>query len=291
MASTQNRPRLFWFSGTGNSLFVARELARLLEAEVPEPVAGTPSGTARDASRIGIVFPVYCFGLPRCVATFLTRVPLNSDAYVFTVATMALLPGAAHRQAERILEARGAALAAGWSLRMPDNFSPVPASFLQRAAGRVEAKTLARLEGIAEHVRQAHRLPAEGSGAPLRGMGDWLHRRMLPRMAHWDRGFRVDASCTGCGLCERICPVGNILLDDGKPVWQGSCEACYACMQWCPVDAVHCRGLLGNRLHYRNPHVRAEELFVRLPGEEDASLRTPDPAAGHPSPDRPMPAR
>ena len=31
--------------------------------------------------------------------------------------------------------------------------------------------------------------------------------------------FRVDQTCTGCGKCEKSCPLNNITLKNKKPVW------------------------------------------------------------------------
>ena len=53
-----------------------------------------------------------------------------------------------------------------------------------------------------------------------------------------DRAFRVGEACTGCGSCARRCPVNNILLYDGKPVWCGSCTHCMACICYCPTEAI-----------------------------------------------------
>jgi ferredoxin len=53
----------------------------------------------------------------------------------------------------------------------------------------------------------------------------------MPRM---DSGFRVNDRCNGCGLCSKICPVHNIGLVGGRPVWRHRCTQCLACLHWCP---------------------------------------------------------
>jgi ferredoxin len=53
-----------------------------------------------------------------------------------------------------------------------------------------------------------------------------------------DTSFEVNERCNGCGLCARICPVGNIEMVEGRPVWQHRCETCYACFQWCARKAI-----------------------------------------------------
>ena len=50
--------------------------------------------------------------------------------------------------------------------------------------------------------------------------------------------FRVNGGCVGCGLCAKKCPLNNVRLKDGKPVWGNECTHCMACICYCPKEAV-----------------------------------------------------
>jgi len=113
---------LFWFSGTGNSLAIARDLAPALGDAELIPLAQVRSGPIPSADKVGFIFPVYAFGLPGIVAEFLRKMPLNARSYYFTVANCAGMAGAPHRPARKILHAGGGRLAAGWTLFMPTNY-------------------------------------------------------------------------------------------------------------------------------------------------------------------------
>ena len=52
-----------------------------------------------------------------------------------------------------------------------------------------------------------------------------------------DAFFATDA-CTGCGFCVEACPLNNIRLNDGKPVWGKNCTHCMACICGCPTEAI-----------------------------------------------------
>jgi Fe-S-cluster-containing hydrogenase component 2 len=82
-------------------------------------------------------------------------------------------------------------------------------------------------------------------------------------MSVCDRGFRVTAACTGCRICERVCPVGNIALADGRPVWQGRCVACFACYHACPAGAIRYGRRQQAARQYRHPGVAVAELLDR----------------------------
>ena len=58
-----------------------------------------------------------------------------------------------------------------------------------------------------------------------------------------DKKFYAEDTCSGCGLCVKKCPLNNITVENGKPVWHGNCTHCMACISYCPVEAIE----YGNR--------------------------------------------
>jgi len=46
--------------------------------------------------------------------------------------------------------------------------------------------------------------------------------------------------CTGCGICEDVCPVDAAVVTDGVPsIDMGSCTLCGVCVSACPVNAIN----------------------------------------------------
>lgn len=269
-ASMAPGTHLFWFSGTGNSLAAARALAAALGEARLMPVTAAQRLPPPPAAVVGVVFPVYAFGLPAAVEHFLETMPLAPDAYLFTVATAARTPGAVHRIAADILTRRGASLAAGWTLRMPGNFAPVNRSFAWGGDGALLDRADARIAGIAEAVREGRRGIREDSMAPLAWIGQRMHHDAQRQLGHTARHFTVGRHCTACGLCATVCPVGNITIEGDAPRWGDRCEACSACLQWCPVGAIRMRGLGANRRRYHHPAIRAQDIAeqAEAAGEE-----------------------
>ena len=69
-----------------------------------------------------------------------------------------------------------------------------------------------------------------------------------------DRAFHAKDSCTGCGFCERICPLQNIRIENGRPVWQGNCTQCMACICGCPTEAIeYGKKSVGKRRYWCEP--------------------------------------
>ena len=50
--------------------------------------------------------------------------------------------------------------------------------------------------------------------------------------------FRATDACIGCGRCVELCPLNNVHLKNGKPVWGKNCTHCMACICYCPKEAI-----------------------------------------------------
>ena len=75
-----------------------------------------------------------------------------------------------------------------------------------------------------------------------------------------DRSIGVDGNCSGCATCTKVCPVGNILMVEDRPVWQHRCEMCFACDEWCPQRAIH-HWSRAEGVKYHHPSVKAKDMY------------------------------
>lgn len=44
--------------------------------------------------------------------------------------------------------------------------------------------------------------------------------------------------CVGCGICEKLCPMENIKVRNGKALSGNRCTMCYRCFSECPKKAI-----------------------------------------------------
>jgi ferredoxin len=253
---------IYYFSGTGNSLAVARDLAAELgEAEVVAVPMAMREGAAAGAECVGVVFPVYFGGLPLIVDAFLQQMP--AAEYTFAVATHGSMPGLSLRQAQRTLGRRGIELAAGFAVEMPGNYIRLYGAPPEAKQQKLFARWRERASEVAAAVQGRVRSRPPTGLPPVNWVLAAGYRVHFARRAHTkDRDFRADEKCNGCGWCAQVCPVGNIAMRDGRPVWGGRCEQCYACMQWCPEEAIQVGKRTASRRRYHHPDVSLEEMVL-----------------------------
>ncbi len=266
---------IFWFSGTGNSRAIATALASELGETELAPLAVASPELAHGKERVGIVFPVYAFGMPAAVAAFLSKLPESLSAYVFTIANAAGMIGAPHAQARRLLSGRGIELAASWSLFMPGNYPILAGAPSESKQKKMFEKTKSRIPAICAAVNAKSRAGLADSFPPLNWLASLVNPMAMRSFKTDDKSFRAKDNCIHCGVCAKVCPVSNIKMEAGKPLWQGHCEQCMACLQWCPVEAIESGTRTVGRKRYRHPDFKAADLFLRQGGASAQSTRDP----------------
>ena len=255
---------IYWFSGTGNSLLAAKTLARSMDNATLVPMrngapAGEPVG-GKDC-KIGFVFPSYYGELPRTVRTFVEGLNILPETDLFAAVTMGAFGQGSVKAMETLLAGKGLRLRYGAAVRMPSNYilSYDPALFGAKSERRVAAK----LDKAEQKLRQ---MAADiFSGREKLETNPITAKTLYENIAALDSSFRVTEKCTGCGLCERVCPVENIVLVEGKPNWRHHCEHCVACICWCPAVAIEYGEKTERRTRYRNPQVNVAELERKKP--------------------------
>lgn len=252
--------RIFVFSGTGNSLWCAKEIAKGIgDCEIT--AMGSNGGCSLSGSydRIGFVYPTYAGGMPNRVREFISHLDLqgNKNAYFFAVATCGRLSRARNPIAglRHLLGQKGIALAFGERL---DMFSNYVVGYDMRDTSREEADQSALdFKPILERIKNKEKNKSRFTEELIRL--DYIGFRLIA--ANMDKNFNVSGACTGCGICKKVCPVNNIKPgQDGKPNFRHHCEHCMACIQCCPTRAINYKDKTQNRKRYTHPDISVKDL-------------------------------
>lgn len=262
---------IFYFSGTGNSLWVARRLSQILGQPAPVPVADELRSGGKDVpcryvldegEPLILVFPVHSWGPAEMMLRFVSRLDIGnySGQNVYAVCTCGDTCGWTDRILGEALRKRGLPLTGCWSVRMPNNYILMKGFGVDPDDVR-DAKLAAApaaVEAVAEDIRAG-----KGGVHMVTGTQPWLKSRLInPLFRSFLAGpdsrtkYHVSDSCIGCGLCERVCPTGAVTMKDGRPEWGRGCVQCTACIHRCPVRAIDYGTVTQNQGRYCHPDLR-----------------------------------
>ena len=250
---------IYWFSGTGNSLYVAKMLSNEIgETELVQITSQNSVAEAVGGSncKIGFVFPSYYGNLPRLVYSFVESLNILPDTDIFAIVTMGAFGQGSVKAIETLLTSKGQSLRYGIGVRINGNYilNYDPAIFGAKSEKRIDAKLNKadkKVQQIAADIK---------SGKHQVKKNPITAKTLYTDIISLDSSFSVNETCTSCGLCERVCPADNIKLTDDKPVWQHHCEHCVACISWCPTAAINYGEATKKHTRYHNPRVKVTEL-------------------------------
>jgi ferredoxin/flavodoxin len=238
--------KIFYFTGTGNSIAIAKTLADTLgDTELVSMASAMQEDVDIRGERIGLIFPVYAWGMPRLVVDFTRRLKPESGQYVFAVATCGGTPGKTLVQLDKSLKRNGSKLDAGFAVRgsflisLEGSNEEGLIKFMSRIGRKTTPKAASeRLPEITQMVKERGSHKPETSNEAVNMIGSMLYGVALKMFQKMDRNYSATDACVSCGTCARVCSRENVSLEDGRPVWHHNCESCYACLAWCPQHAI-----------------------------------------------------
>ena len=262
---------VFYFTATGNSLYVAKQLD---EERLSIPREMRKENRRYKAGTIGIVCPLFEFEIPRLVKEFIRDSEFETD-YFYLVVTYGMHHGGVAQRTQAWLESLGKAADYINTIIMHDNALIVFDMDQQRgveAEKQVDAHIDAIKSDIAEKKTMIQQAPAEETDF-YRHFTEWI-RQSGPMYTF--PLYRVADGCVGCGTCARVCPRGCVRLADGKPEYDYThCLSCMACIQACPTKALQFATIRepNPNARYRNPHIALREIIAANQQDPDAGNR------------------
>lgn len=241
---------IYYFSGTGNSLHVAKELQKRLPETTLIPLVSLLSKNAvkTAADTVGFVFPIHMTTVPPIIKDIIRKLDIKSANYIFAVATRVGTPcNTAFSKIEKILQQKGKSLDAQLILNMASNDPKFKGwrAAAQEEIAELETVNQERLNSFAKTImnREKYRDPDTHVTLPVNFVIEHLGAFLADYSGDGGKSFYADAKCSGCGTCEKVCLSRKIKMTDQKPVWQKSpsCFLCYACINFCPAQSIQIR--------------------------------------------------
>ena len=247
---------IFYFSGCGNSRFVAESIAKELDERllfIPEEERnGNFDYELGDGERLGFVFPIYSWCPPQLVLDFVKKLHFDRrPSYVWMAVTCGDNGGYADRVFRQQLEEIGLPLQADFCFQMPNTYVNMAGMSIdkpEKAARKIE-NAKAHLPTVIQSITER-----KSASEMRRGIFPRFKTNVIGKSFHkWvsDEPFHSTDDCISCGKCVSVCPLQNITLEGGRPKWHSHCTICDACFHHCPKNAIqYGKASVGKRQYY-----------------------------------------
>lgn len=246
---------ILYFSGTGNSRYCARLLAEYLQDDCVDAFHYIRDGIAGEFSSQKpwvFVCPTYCWQIPRAFAGFLRSARLSGSRDAYFVMTCGGEVGNAPAANRALCEEMGLVCHGTFSVVMPDNYIVLFPAPTEEETKKLLAAAPAVLRSCADRI-----LAGKDATEHTPGFADKLKsgvvNTLFYRFNMQPKKFTVSDACVSCGKCEKVCPLGNIRMENGRPVWGEHCTHCMACISGCPAEAIEYGKSTRGKARYQCP--------------------------------------
>lgn len=253
--------RLFVYTGTGNSLWIARRLGLELKEANLQFMPSLSKEFEVEADGVGIIFPVHIWGLPIRVVRFINHLQIKPGTYFFALAVNAGQTAATLPQLKKLMSTRKWPLSLGYSIIMPSNYIPWGGPGPMDTQQKLYRKAREKVKVISGSILQGKREKVDRGPLWQNLLFSFIYKMSFRSVCKMDKKFWVDDKCNLCGICSKICPAENIEMRNEKPEWLHRCEQCLACLQWCPQEAIQYGKKTVKYPRYHHPEITLEDML------------------------------
>ena len=251
--------KIFYFTATGNSLYVAKRFGGELYS-IPKVLKNNE--LSYEDEKIGIIFPCYALTAPGIVREFIEKVTLKSP-YIFAVLTYGNTVSNGAGWFTEYAKKNNIAIHYANSLLMVDNYLPMFDIEKQKIKSKnIEENLNKLLMDVSENKSFINK------GSLLDSFLTTGVDKITKAIPNFNsvKNFSVNDQCNSCGTCTKVCPRDNLSinkeLNKSKPIYGNTCEFCLACINLCPQKAIKLKKEKNPNARFKNENVTIKEIIA-----------------------------
>ncbi len=231
---------ILYFTGTGNSRYLAEKISQLLNDTVTDTAKLLKAGehpTFVSEKPYVFVAPVYAWRLPRVFEQWMRQCCFEGNKKAYFILNCGSEIGAAGKYVKQLCADMGFIGMGTAEVVMPENYIVMfPAPAEEEDAG-IFARATEKISGLTPKI--SAELPLEPVKIPPVGhLLSGIVNNCFYTFYIGARKFYATDACISCSKCVDNCMLNNISLKEGKPIWGKDCTHCMACICQCPTEAI-----------------------------------------------------
>lgn len=248
---------IFYFSGTGNSKFVAMKVAEVTgekARDIADYVKNGEKAEFPDEERLVFVGPAYVSCIARTVLDFVETSSFKQGARAYFLCTCKAYMGVTPSVVEKLCGKKSLEYMGTAQIELPQNY--ITHFKMQDTEFNREMiiKSIPVIEEIAGRINNNEKLITKKPIILEVPLTVWTCDLYYKYFMGTKKFYATD-ECISCGKCAKVCINSNIKIEEGKPVWSNHCTHCMACINLCPKGAIeYGKGTIG-KTRYPGPFV------------------------------------
>ena len=231
---------ILFFSGTGNSNYVAKRIADALGdalVNLNDRIKASDTSSVETGERVIIVTPTYAWRIPHVVRDWLRKTELRGAKRSWFVMTCGSEIGNADKYNRELCAEKAISCMGTAQIVMPENYIAMFSAPQADEAREIVAKAEPSIDRAIAAIQHNQPFAPTRNNLYDRFMSGPVNLIFYKFFVNAD-ALTVSDACIGCGQCAKRCPMNNVTLKDGKPVWGKNCTHCMACICYCPKEAI-----------------------------------------------------
>ncbi|MEY8352396.1 EFR1 family ferrodoxin [Lachnospiraceae bacterium 54-53] len=246
---------ILYFSATGNSHYVAERIARETKDEIVSlnllMKQNKQDDLISETKPFVFVCPTYAWRLPRVVEEYIRKTVFKGSRKVYFVLTYGGETAGASNYVKKLCQYKGWDLQGYAQVMMPDNYLILFPGVDKATAEEINKKAEPFINRISSDIQNGNHFSSIDETGVVSQLKSGLINSIFYRFLVNAKGFHItETKCVSCGKCVELCPLNNITLTDGKPVWGNHCTHCMACLHRCPTKAIEYKNKTQSKPRY-----------------------------------------